>query len=168
MVSQWDVLTGDCDQRFRFPSPILKVQYHPRDQWVTLTVGEVWIVSCNIQIMSVLLNYWAPSKSGMGLMQAFCLIIILKPLVLKLLGRIWAAKSTWGRAKAIMWLEWSRGCHGQKGFSHTYPASLCVCMRACVRACNPLPGCNWMFNMLWGLGSPAGLPTHPGAQHYKG
>ncbi|XP_070601561.1 retinoblastoma-binding protein 5 isoform X1 [Erythrolamprus reginae] len=32
MVSQWDVLTGDCDQRFRFPSPILKVQYHPRDQ----------------------------------------------------------------------------------------------------------------------------------------
>ncbi|XP_062842520.1 retinoblastoma-binding protein 5 [Trichomycterus rosablanca] len=31
MVSQWDVLTGDCDQRFRFPSPILKLQYHPRD-----------------------------------------------------------------------------------------------------------------------------------------
>ncbi|XP_053310361.1 retinoblastoma-binding protein 5 isoform X3 [Spea bombifrons] len=32
MVSLWDVLTGDCDQRFRFPSPILKVQFHPRDQ----------------------------------------------------------------------------------------------------------------------------------------
>uniref|UniRef100_A0A8D1TK52 Retinoblastoma-binding protein 5 n=2 Tax=Sus scrofa TaxID=9823 RepID=A0A8D1TK52_PIG len=32
IVSQWDVLSGDCDQRFRFPSPILKVQYHPRDQ----------------------------------------------------------------------------------------------------------------------------------------
>ncbi|XP_052394578.1 retinoblastoma-binding protein 5 isoform X1 [Carassius gibelio] len=31
IVSQWDVLTGDCDQRFRFPSPILKLQYHPRD-----------------------------------------------------------------------------------------------------------------------------------------
>lgn len=34
IVSQWDVLSGDCDQRFRFPSPILKVQYHPRDQYV--------------------------------------------------------------------------------------------------------------------------------------
>ncbi|XP_063307543.1 retinoblastoma-binding protein 5 isoform X2 [Pelobates fuscus] len=32
MVSLWDVLSGDCDQRFRFPSPILKVQFHPRDQ----------------------------------------------------------------------------------------------------------------------------------------
>ncbi|XP_028854717.1 retinoblastoma-binding protein 5 isoform X1 [Denticeps clupeoides] len=32
IVSQWDVLSGDCDQRFRFPSPILKLQYHPRDQ----------------------------------------------------------------------------------------------------------------------------------------
>ncbi|CAB1315332.1 unnamed protein product, partial [Coregonus sp. 'balchen'] len=31
IVSLWDVLTGDCDQRFRFPSPILKLQYHPRD-----------------------------------------------------------------------------------------------------------------------------------------
>ncbi|KAI4887741.1 hypothetical protein NFI96_017182 [Prochilodus magdalenae] len=31
IVSQWDVLSGDCDQRFRFPSPILKLQYHPRD-----------------------------------------------------------------------------------------------------------------------------------------
>ncbi|KAF7643868.1 hypothetical protein LDENG_00231750 [Lucifuga dentata] len=31
IVSQWDVLTGDCDQRFRFPSPILKLQCHPRD-----------------------------------------------------------------------------------------------------------------------------------------
>ncbi|XP_029429733.1 retinoblastoma-binding protein 5 isoform X7 [Rhinatrema bivittatum] len=32
IVSLWDVLSGDCDQRFRFPSPILKVQFHPRDQ----------------------------------------------------------------------------------------------------------------------------------------
>uniref|UniRef100_UPI00358EF350 retinoblastoma-binding protein 5 isoform X1 n=1 Tax=Myxine glutinosa TaxID=7769 RepID=UPI00358EF350 len=31
MVSLWDVLTGDCEQRFRFPVPILKVQFHPRD-----------------------------------------------------------------------------------------------------------------------------------------
>lgn len=27
----WDVLTGDCDNKYRFPSPILKVQYHPRN-----------------------------------------------------------------------------------------------------------------------------------------
>ncbi|XP_030887882.1 retinoblastoma-binding protein 5 [Leptonychotes weddellii] len=38
IVSQWDVLSGDCDQRFRFPSPILKVQYHPRDQYVILVL----------------------------------------------------------------------------------------------------------------------------------
>lgn len=37
IVSQWDVLTGDCDQRFRFPSPILKLQCHPRDMWVICT-----------------------------------------------------------------------------------------------------------------------------------
>lgn len=29
-VAIWDVLTGECTQRYRFPSPILKVQYHPR------------------------------------------------------------------------------------------------------------------------------------------
>ena len=29
-VSVWDVLNGECDQKFRFPSPILKVQFHPR------------------------------------------------------------------------------------------------------------------------------------------
>ena len=29
-VSVWDVLNGDCDQKFRFPSPVLKVQVHPR------------------------------------------------------------------------------------------------------------------------------------------
>lgn len=26
----WDVLTGDCENKYRFPSPILKVQFHPR------------------------------------------------------------------------------------------------------------------------------------------
>jgi len=30
-VSVWDVLTGECDQRFRFPSPILRVQFNPRN-----------------------------------------------------------------------------------------------------------------------------------------
>lgn len=27
----WDVLTGDCEQKFRFPTPVLKVQFHPRE-----------------------------------------------------------------------------------------------------------------------------------------
>ncbi|ESO90027.1 hypothetical protein LOTGIDRAFT_145817, partial [Lottia gigantea] len=30
-VSLWSVMTGDCDKIFRFPSPVLKVQFHPRD-----------------------------------------------------------------------------------------------------------------------------------------
>uniref|UniRef100_T1J3M1 Uncharacterized protein n=1 Tax=Strigamia maritima TaxID=126957 RepID=T1J3M1_STRMM len=31
-VAIWDVLTGECDYRYRFPSPILKVQFHPRNE----------------------------------------------------------------------------------------------------------------------------------------
>ncbi|EZA47584.1 Retinoblastoma-binding protein [Ooceraea biroi] len=30
-VCIWDVLSGECDQKYRFPSPILKVQFHPRN-----------------------------------------------------------------------------------------------------------------------------------------
>lgn len=30
-VCIWDVLSGECEQRYRFPSPVLKVQYHPRN-----------------------------------------------------------------------------------------------------------------------------------------
>ncbi|KAK3575950.1 hypothetical protein CHS0354_019267 [Potamilus streckersoni] len=30
-VCVWDILTGELEQNFRFPSPILKVQFHPRD-----------------------------------------------------------------------------------------------------------------------------------------
>lgn len=30
-VCIWDVLSGECEQRYRFPSPILKVQFHPRN-----------------------------------------------------------------------------------------------------------------------------------------
>ncbi|XP_023614778.1 retinoblastoma-binding protein 5 isoform X5 [Myotis myotis] len=40
IVSQWDVLSGDCDQRFRFPSPILKVQYHPRDHCFLINTAD--------------------------------------------------------------------------------------------------------------------------------
>ena len=29
-VSVWDVFLGECDKTYRFPSPILKVQFHPR------------------------------------------------------------------------------------------------------------------------------------------
>ena len=31
-VSIWDVFSGDCDHTYRFPSPVLKVQFHPRDE----------------------------------------------------------------------------------------------------------------------------------------
>ncbi|KAK0168446.1 hypothetical protein PV327_002245 [Microctonus hyperodae] len=30
-VCIWDVLSGECDQKYKFPSPILKVQFHPRN-----------------------------------------------------------------------------------------------------------------------------------------
>lgn len=30
-VCIWDVLSGECEQKYRFPSPILKVQFHPRN-----------------------------------------------------------------------------------------------------------------------------------------
>ncbi|XP_063304433.1 retinoblastoma-binding protein 5-like [Pelobates fuscus] len=46
MVSLWDVLSGDCDQRFRFPSPILKVQFHPRDHTITIKVQAYLLMSC--------------------------------------------------------------------------------------------------------------------------
>lgn len=31
-VSVWDILTGECDQKYRFQSPIAKVQFHPRNK----------------------------------------------------------------------------------------------------------------------------------------
>lgn len=36
-VCIWDVLTGECEQKYRFPSPILKVQFHPRN-WTKFLV----------------------------------------------------------------------------------------------------------------------------------
>ena len=30
----WDVMTGECDKSYRFPSPVLKAQFHPRDRFV--------------------------------------------------------------------------------------------------------------------------------------
>lgn len=29
-VCIWDVLSGECDQKYRFPCPVLKVQFQPR------------------------------------------------------------------------------------------------------------------------------------------
>ena len=33
-VSVWDVLSGECDQKYRFQSPVTKVQFHPRNKFV--------------------------------------------------------------------------------------------------------------------------------------
>lgn len=30
-VCIWDILTGECEQKYRFPCPVLKVQYEPRN-----------------------------------------------------------------------------------------------------------------------------------------
>ncbi|CAL4068814.1 unnamed protein product, partial [Meganyctiphanes norvegica] len=30
-VCIWDVLSGECDVKYRFPSPVMKVQFHPRN-----------------------------------------------------------------------------------------------------------------------------------------
>ncbi|KAB7495579.1 Retinoblastoma-binding protein 5-like protein [Armadillidium nasatum] len=35
-VCIWDVLSGECDMKYRFPSPILKVQFHPRNEKIIL------------------------------------------------------------------------------------------------------------------------------------
>nr|CAD7399142.1 unnamed protein product [Timema cristinae] len=35
-VCIWEVMTGDCEQKYRFPSPILKVQFNPRNDKVFL------------------------------------------------------------------------------------------------------------------------------------
>ncbi|KAF6020959.1 hypothetical protein EB796_020762 [Bugula neritina] len=32
VVSVWNVMTGDCLHTYRFPSPVLKVQFHPRNE----------------------------------------------------------------------------------------------------------------------------------------
>jgi len=48
VVSVWDVLTGDCDKSYRFPSPVLKVQFHPRD-------SDMFIV-CPIKHAAILMK----------------------------------------------------------------------------------------------------------------
>ena len=47
-VAVWDVLTGETTQRFRFPSPVLKVQFHPRK--------EAEILVCPIKHPPVIVN----------------------------------------------------------------------------------------------------------------
>jgi COMPASS component SWD1 len=36
-VCIWDILSGECEQKYRFPSPILKIQFHPRN-WTKFLV----------------------------------------------------------------------------------------------------------------------------------
>ncbi|PSN30811.1 Retinoblastoma-binding protein 5 [Blattella germanica] len=35
-VCIWDILSGECEQKYRLPSPILKVQFHPRNDKIFL------------------------------------------------------------------------------------------------------------------------------------
>lgn len=35
-VCIWEILNGECTQKYRFPSPILKVQFHPRNDKIFL------------------------------------------------------------------------------------------------------------------------------------
>jgi len=37
-VSVWDIITGECEHRLRFPSPVLRVQFNPRDAGKMLVV----------------------------------------------------------------------------------------------------------------------------------
>ncbi|XP_038065122.1 retinoblastoma-binding protein 5-like [Patiria miniata] len=48
MISIWDVMSSDCDQRYRFPSPVLKVQFHPRN--------EAKILVCPMKHAPIILN----------------------------------------------------------------------------------------------------------------
>ncbi|CAH1796913.1 unnamed protein product [Owenia fusiformis] len=48
VVSVWSVLSGECDHTFRFPSPILKIQCHPRDS------GQFLV--CPMKHAAVLMN----------------------------------------------------------------------------------------------------------------
>lgn len=47
-VSVFDVLSGECENRFRFPSPVLKVQFHPRD--------PNYILVCPLRHAALLVN----------------------------------------------------------------------------------------------------------------
>ncbi|XP_077536193.1 retinoblastoma-binding protein 5 homolog isoform X2 [Haemaphysalis longicornis] len=47
-VCIWDVVSGDYDQKYRFPSPILKVQFHPRNDKAFLV--------CPLKHTAVLVN----------------------------------------------------------------------------------------------------------------
>ncbi|KAK6173805.1 hypothetical protein SNE40_017200 [Patella caerulea] len=47
-VSLWTIMTGECDKIFRFPSPVLKVQFHPRD--------STRFIVCPMKHAAVLMN----------------------------------------------------------------------------------------------------------------
>lgn len=47
-ISIWDILTGDAEETFRLPCPVLKVQFHPRD--------STKILVCPLRHAPVILN----------------------------------------------------------------------------------------------------------------
>ncbi|UYV71401.1 RBBP5, partial [Cordylochernes scorpioides] len=53
-VAIWDALTGECENRFRFPSPILKAQFNPRN-------SKMFLV-CPMKHSAVLVNLGGPHE----------------------------------------------------------------------------------------------------------
>lgn len=52
----WDVLSGECEHKFRFPCPVLKVQFQPRNDNVVLV--------CPMRHAAVLVERNPDSESG--------------------------------------------------------------------------------------------------------
>lgn len=48
-VMLWDVASGDVDLRLRFPSPVLRAQFHPRDTlvYVNTQLSHCIMYLCN-------------------------------------------------------------------------------------------------------------------------
>jgi len=57
-VSVWDVVTGECEQRLRFPSPVLRVQFNPR------VAGELLVVPMRHAAVLVNIETASPTESA--------------------------------------------------------------------------------------------------------
>ncbi|KAH8295629.1 hypothetical protein KR018_000555, partial [Drosophila ironensis] len=53
-VCIWDVLTGELEHKYRFPSPVLKVQFHPRNDHLFLV--------CPMRCAAVLVKIGSPHR----------------------------------------------------------------------------------------------------------
>lgn len=50
-VMLWDVASGDVDLRLRFPSPVLRAQFHPRDTSVTAScIGVIGVIQIALYV----------------------------------------------------------------------------------------------------------------------